>query len=1012
MSGPNMQPGSDAQDNPRQQPLFDETARQGKGVPTSASPADERVDIDVRKASLHEQHKNRHTMSPSPAAVLRYIEAIVRQPLMDEKLLSTMEEGKEGRDSNAAAFRKGSFGPNNAEAFANAEVIRAIMEQAEMQSLSGAGGLDEAALESTLRCYPEGFDGVATTRDCVKELIAWQKLPKTFGRARQPSAPGNWARKPDASDTRAKSNNGSHVFDGREGGEGFLEGGNLAVPNLELSISAETLEEISRQLSEQVEGEAGSPDGSNRTTTDYGLVLRRLGEASATAASQLLFYDDRKFRAQQDDGRPRSNAGAPHRLNEIKCDRLEGLSKYLGITCKDTESVYRGVSGIGALLLFNSLSLDVLKKCCKELGISITEDASMDVHLLTEVLAEKISAYLYPIPDGERLSFSRLLFLPRFQIHECASNTYMCSIDNSRHLGHLPLERYISNRFSCNKIKFRCLLQAKRGFLNIYLWHRHTTPLNAHLLIRTAEARKKRRNGGEKQDNGADSTSSSGGLLVEYEISAEPNELVGVGDFMSLQDALNSSTVASQGLKTYNAAEDRIVFQMLLSISATNGSFLEGQEVLNQKELFDGLPSDTRNQSFDSLSDEDKRQQEFKYVVTSLADDEETAREAVRSNWHYGFRQLQYAEYREAQRARHATRERERKILLAKAGPSPELIRDVEKYKQLVQSSNQQVAKLLKDKAAEEKEAKRLRERVEEGRSEMERLRVLNEEKANQLSTIEEEISLTQKRQMEKRKTIERRRQRRESEVPWDDVKGENNGTTSAHDALAISDFGLFLNNTVGMTSSGSEPIFHTGPQPLAGAERQEAFAFSTGQVGSSADILGGSAAPPVFSTQPHLHSFLETEGLEAATSSHVTPSPQHHRNTPPSPSPMIAADTAMSAFGSMGPSPFSTNPGTHAPMYNQMSEGIPAFRASHSMNNTDVSSSSHTPIPPLSTAPVSAFTVTAGASSGIQYANFNGDGSGIFAPADRPGQSLFYSDPHDAFPPSGWKFNFKSEVE
>eukprot|EP00796_Vickermania_ingenoplastis_P004813 gene4813-3455_t len=766
-------------------------------------------------------------------------------PLMDEKLLNFDEAGGKDRD---AAFRKGAFASgSNAGAF-DAEVLRAIMEQAEFrQAFNEAGGLDE---DSPQRCHPDGLDSAAA-REYVRELISWQKMPKSLapfvGRARQGAGAGT----------------GSAAR--KELSESFLDGGALAAPGIEsVSLTEKftpaTLEEVGRELSEQSVSSSTAEVAASGGAE--GVVRRRLAEASATAASLLLVYDEHKHRAQlqeQNEGRGSARdreTFLANRFQDLKYDRLQGLSKYLGIPCADAEGVYRAVSGIGALLLFNSLPLSILRKCCRDLGINTAEDASMDVNLLPETLAEKISAHLCPSPDGDRLSLSHLVFIPRLQVHECAAGSYICSIDNAKSLGQLPLERYSSNRFSCNKIKWRCMLQARGGFLHLYLWHRYSYPLSVHVLIRTAEAKKKRRNGSsgaEQQETPTPPPSS--------EAVAEPNELVGVSNFVSLQDALNAPTTSPHGLRTFNAAEGRLVFQLSLSISLSNGSF---GEMLNQKEVFDYAPADTRSEPLTTTL-EDRRQMERRSAIAAMNTQEEQAREVVRSQWHAGFRQLQYAEYREGQRARQITRERERKQRLLKAGPSPELLREVERYRQTLQNTQQQVAKLQKDKAAEKKEAGRLAARVAEGRTELERLRRIQDEKTAELLKLEEDVRAAQNRIAEKRRRLELRQQRREARQWQQDAKSE---AEQPHDALSINDFGLFLNNP----GPSTEPVFHTSPQP--NEHHQESFSFSTGQPGSSDRMA------PVFSTQPNLRSFMGGGGARGgpatAPHAHPPPPPQH----------------------------------------------------------------------------------------------------------------------------------------
>lgn len=1004
----------------------------------------------------HLAHPKGRGMANTPA-FLRCIQAIVGQQPLDEKYLQNFEDmDKEG------VFRKGGPGgpapfPSSGitEAFANRDVLRALMEQPDFrQACTDAGMLDEGGMEAALRFSDES----GGPREYVRDILSWQ-FPKNITcipRARPGSVGGAGA----AMGGARKADGGKmEAFDGVSGDPHAFDGSSIAVPSIDIStltekLSSSTLNEVGQYLSEQAGG--SSPPMVEASPTESGhLLMRRIGEASATAASQLLFYDSKKHRAQdQNDGRGKSLAetyGYP--LHDMKRDRLQGLSRYLGISCTDAEGVYKAISGIGALLLFNTLPLEVLKKCCKELGINIAEDAFMDVHLLPETLAEKISAFLYPLPDAEKISLSHLMFLPRLQVNECSSGTYICSIENARNIGQLPLERYTSNRFSCNKIKWRCILQFKKDFLHLYLWHRHTSAISAHIMIRTAESKKRKGrqdNSAEKADKAGRESGSSAPLFMETEAVAEPNELVAVPRFLFLKEAMDALTTSAVGLRTYNPADDRLVFQLSLSLSQTSGSFMplenDNSRSLSHKDSSADVGGElSQNQSSIPLSDDEKRLKALRQAISAVTEDESSAREVVSSSWQSGYRQLQYAEYREALRARQVTRERERKALLAKAGPSPELHREVEKYKQLVQTSQQQLAKLQKEKTAEEKENKKLKDKLEEARAELERLRVAHEAKTAELAKIEEETRCAQDRIAEKRKTIEQRRLRREQISRWNDMKQEEPPTvttTNSHDALAINDFGLFLNN-----GPSQDPVFHTSPQPM---QTEDNFAFSTGRnVGSSMDLMGGSNAPPVFSTQPHLRSFLGVDDLEVGGGIRLSPHPAgplHHstNGTPPlSTSPMMVNSSSnnnpstaggnggggeassgggipIPAFGTMAPpptlSPFSTNPATHTPSLYAHLDSSPAFHTTALGAGDHSSPPPHglnTPQPSNAPPPVSAFTVTAGgggSNGGLAFTSFTSDPNVMYpgdphANSPPPGnQHLFYSDIHlDPFPSSAW---------
>lgn len=1011
-------------------------------------------------------------------------------------LPSTQEQKSGGRQDATTVFRKASSPSSNIpialDPSTSPEVLRAMIEQVDFgQACSESGALDELSVEALPRCFPESLN-IPVEAECFRELFDWKKAPKTLGvRGRQATGGAGstvavgggrhalWQMKNGGRIHTSGKHTSSECIPNQKANTGvdcnsllyypddellpgdqpfYFDERLLSTPHVDIrhireKLSSSTLEEIGQQLREQMDtstfsGASGTScesknnvlgkAGGTLSSCDCLLLMHRIREALEIAGAQLLNYDEKK-RSQVNE--PPEKSGDLHengilheRLGELKSDRLEGLCKHLGISTATASGIYRAVSGTAVLLLFNTLSLSTLRKCCKELGIPTSEDPFMDVQLLPESLAEKISSYLCPgYHQHERLSFSHLHFLPHLQVHENSSaslhgangdggkggstpsSSFACTLDNAQFLGQLPLERYISNRFSCQKVKWRCMVVAQHGFLHLYLWHRYSSPLFARVSIWTPEERKKKKgraNGAGEKETGKQNATTSvannepgkassklASLCCDTSAVVEPNELVVFSNFLSIDQVLR--TVPQDGCSQfYQRVEDRLAFQLTLQtwdINAREGPVSGNGEILKntgksvREKTGTELASTMGKGATDPIGrdaanlDDDRQQKELQLAVSSLADAENKKREIMQRDWDTGYRQLQYAEYREAIQARQAAKDRERKIRLAKAGPSSELQREVEKYRQMVQTSQQQVAKLTKEKTAEEKDWKRLREKADEGKLELERLRSLHDSKAEELAQLEEQTRAVQQRIEEKRRKAELRRQRREQSLWQDHVKTEEAlqtaVITNANDALSINDLGLFLTNGVcgGGSSSGttSDPIFHTSLHPLLSLQ-DDSFGFTTsGNVGSSLDLLGPGgntttgpgvspstppnhgAAPPVFSTQPHLRAFIGGDDLggtvECGSSLHISPSPHQlsgmQASPPLSTSPMVfnvggaqgsnglganvhhgetsgSNLTSIGAFGAIGgPSPFSTNPAPHhSSMYAHLDTSPPAF--------------------------------------------------------------------------------------
>lgn len=1023
-------------------------------------------------------------VNPSHLNDNRFLETCERDGAGATNASSLTPEKKGARAQDLAGnLRRASIPSVNSRSvldwFASPDDVRDLIEELNFGlGFSESGALEELSVDALQGCSPETV-GLTGDSERIRDILDWQKLQKHLasqgrqvtGEAGNGSSPGG------ARGTRASGKNGSldgvanqaanfgidcnsllcYAADGMLPGDAsfYVDACVLPVPKNDKrqnseKLSSSSLEDINQELREQMEeasssGTSGilgqtknnSVDKPGSTLPMCGgfLLMHRMQETLEIVGAQLLNYEERK-RSQGNELSKNSSfldrtENLLERLHQMSSDRLERLSRHLGISTHTADDINKAVNRVASLLLFNTLSLSSLRKCCKELGINTSEDPFTDVHLLPESLAEKISCRLCPFPySQDRFSLSNLHFLPHLQVHENSSgslqggspeggsvshSTFACSLDNAQFIGQLPLERYISNRFSCQKVKWRCMVVAKRGFLHVHLWHRSSSPLFARISIHPGEERKKKKSrgsGGNEKETGKqisenslacnDATKNSANLeLLRLKKSAvaEPNELVQLSYFLSI-DQIRRGASSDAGSPFYHPNEDRIVFQLALqtsdcsstekSMSACGENLANTGKALMGNTDIDPVPTTGKataesNGKDANNADDDRQQKVLQLAVSSLADEEDKGREVVHRGWDTGYRQLQYAEYREAIQARLTTKDREHKQRLAKAGPSSELQRDVEKYRLLVQTSQQQVLKLTKEKMAEEKEWKRLREKADEGKIELERLRALHDSKAEELVQLEEETRIVQQRIEEKRRKAELRRQRREQLLWQDQVKSEEPlpapAITNGNDALSINDFGLFLANSAGgggcSSGSSSDPIFHTSHHPLLSLQ-DESFGFTTsGNVGSSLDLMGGggtnagggvmpstpspnqSAPPPVFSTQPHLRAFVGGDDLggQVECGSSLRISPSSHQlggmQAPPplSTSPMVfnvgggqgsnsmgasphhgdpngSNLPSIGAFGAIGgPSPFSTNPAPHhSSMYAHLDTSPPAF--------------------------------------------------------------------------------------
>ncbi|AYU76851.1 hypothetical protein, conserved [Leishmania donovani] len=693
----------------------------------------------------------------------------------------------------------------------------------------------------------------------------------------------------------------------------------LSSSTLEALAEGEVSDSTSGSLRDLLLGDSAGAAASGAVSAELELSSAKVGycltEAAAVAVSMLWSY----LGSQQKEaplllGYTREEAQNQFNLLLFRLRQelfaqptasLEEVSRCFGGAVQaDAEDIYRAINGVGVLLFFTCKPLPLLEKTCSELRISLSDSANTDCNIMPELIAEKLAAFLYPMKEG-KLSFAHLSFIPRLQVHEHAPGNYTCTIDNASNMGRMLRERLLSNRFSCNKIKWRAALMNDKGKLKFQVWHRHATPLSVHFIVRTSEPKKKKKSGcgnagvngaaGEEKDAGAASAvedlRANSALFVEQQLTAAPGEMVGfTHDFIELTVALSSPTTLQHGYRTYNKADDRLVFQFSLQLSNVDGGPLDGAAAANagnkvpvkqaNEDQEPSLSGSTEGKT-DGGESKDDPDAELHAAMRRVSDSETAARAVIEETAKWDYRHLQNDECREAHCARQRTEDRERKALLAKVGPTPELIREVDKLSQSVQAAQQQIAKLNKERSKDEKEGEKTAEKLAQHQAELSSLLSSLESGEAELSRLEAEMKAAEARIVEKRARQARKEAKKAEQSQWTALKRvlEPTSSTTHHDTLAINDFGSFLQSTPIMaaamplqqqqepaalpTAPSSSSLFGSsagcgpGIPPLAGGTGGLG-AFGTDRFSARAPMsaspgTGVANTTPVFSTQPKM---------------------------------------------------------------------------------------------------------------------------------------------------------------
>lgn len=531
------------------------------------------------------------------------------------------------------------------------------------------------------------------------------------------------------------------------------------------------------------------------------------------------------------------------------------------------EDVFLTISALGVLAFFSPLPVQLLETVCRELSIYNSDEIieSADLHHLPAMLAEKISYHFYslrhPVP-----SIAKLPFMPQMQIHEHAPGRYTCTVDNANFLKVLLLHRLASNRFSCNKIHWYALLTVFRDKVSFFIWHRHSSSLFAKIVIRTQDPKKKRKNNSlsvgtnESLPNLEAALRESSALFLEHKAEVAPGELIGFESFVTLPVALSSLTTSQSGYRLYSSAEDRLVFQCALDLSNPDGTPLavnyerkkstsnsqKGKAATSTKQP-SSLATETSTGGQQTTqattttetrevakAEDEKRLKEFVKAVGRLEKAETRDRNVVEQSWSQGYRQLMNEHGKSYQKALQKAKDRERKLLLAKVGPSPELQRELEVLTQAVLNNRSQVTKLAKAKLKEEEAIKKLREQIDEGNKELERLRQQLKSGDEVLAGIEAETAACAARVKESEEARRRKQRELAAALRISDL------SATRHETLAINDLQSFWSHPFANGTSLSA----VAPAPSL---RQKSPSFSQ-QLLPASESSGNSSAPALTS--------------------------------------------------------------------------------------------------------------------------------------------------------------------
>lgn len=551
-----------------------------------------------------------------------------------------------------------------------------------------------------------------------------------------------------------------------------------------------------------------------------------------------------------------------HGINVLTENVRKNFAVIFGLEADSTaHDVCVAVAGLGIAAFFEPLPLPLIEKVCQELDLPPV-DSKVDPDLLHEALSHRICAHFYPALG--RLPDMNLRCTTQLTVHENGPGSYTCTIDNALLMDLIMRQVHTSNRFACRKVKWRARVEVQNGELCFSVIHRDAKPYNVTMVVRTSEKGKKKK----PTDDGSVAQNGAGGLYLEKQDVAVCGVPVGFCGIVPVQHVYRHLTTAPNGLRLYNRAEDRVIFQFSMEISAYDEGAVVEESVKHAAPAAVAAPvpqakgkgttgghSNTvdpsnAGQTIAELIEQEEREKREKLAAkhrqkndkrTKLLEQTESqARDQILSQQSTSHSQLMADCTKSFQKATQKKKDRERKQELARATPSTELSAQLTALEQAVRQARSAFSKLAQEKAKEDKEIASLTHQLETRNEELEALQSATEENELTLQQLQEELEAAEEHNAAKSKALEAKKERQLRRKKSSNsnqaslTSAAYGGSTSAdNDAnnqttLSIKDFQSFWN-----ISSTSVPS-SSGAGAPGGSAPGAAIGMSSGAFGTS----------------------------------------------------------------------------------------------------------------------------------------------------------------------------------
>jgi hypothetical protein len=533
-----------------------------------------------------------------------------------------------------------------------------------------------------------------------------------------------------------------------------------------------------------------------------------------------------------------------HGINVLTENVRKNFAVIFGLEADSTaHDVCVAVAGLGIAAFFEPLPLHLIERVCHELDLPPV-DSKVDPDLLHEALSHRICAHFYPALG--RLPDMNLRCTTQLTVHENGPGSYTCTIDNALLMDLIMRQVHTSNRFACRKVKWRARVEVQNGELCFAVMHRDPKPYNVTMVVRTSEKGKKKK----ANDDGTVSQNSVGGLYLEKQDVAVSGVPVGFRNIVPVQHVYRHVTTAPNGLRLYNRAEDRVIFQFSMEISSCDDGGRLADDVVKHaapaavaaapaaqskgKGASAGsntVDPNNAGQTIAELIEQEEREKREKLAAkhrqkndkrTKLLEQTESqARDQLLSQQSTSHSQMMADCTKSFQKAVQKKKDRERKQELAKATPSSELNAQLTALEQAVRQARSAFSKLAQEKAKEDKEIASLTQQLESRNEELEALQSATEENELTLQQLQEELEAAEDRVAEKSKALEAKKERQQRRKKSSSTNqssltsgltyggGAAADDTSGNQAtLSIKDFQSFWNisSTSVPSSSGAAP--------------------------------------------------------------------------------------------------------------------------------------------------------------------------------------------------------------